>query len=346
MQVEPIGGRMRWRIPLLLAALLPAGCDDSLTDPALDPEAPPDGRTTLSVYLTDAPGEVANVWVSVEDVVLVGGEGGPISLLEEPTGLVNLLDLQDDVMLLVEETEVPEGRYSQVRFVIGGGVLETVGGQVYVQGGAEHPDGLEATGTLHCPSCAQTGIKVTFPGGIDLHEGANGILLDFDVAQSFGRQAGQSGRWVMRPLIKGVVALPEEIEDGELGASILGTVVLDLGVDGNEDPIQLPVCAGQEITLEDFVPRASTLGLTDDEGQPIRFVGATGADGTFVLPVLPVLPADDYALDHWTEIQLEGALLEWDAEVIPGTVAVAEGSDVEGVVYTITGATCTVEEES
>ncbi len=343
MRKDPMGGRMRWTLPLLLAALLPAGCDDSLIDPALDPELPPDGRTTLSVYLTDAPGEVADVWVSVDDIVLVGGEGGPISLLDEPSGLVSLLDLQDDVLLLVEDAEVPQGRYSQVRFIIGSGVLETVGGQVYVQGDAEHPGGLEATGTLHCPSCAQTGIKVAFPGGIDLHEGANGLLLDFDVAQSFGRQAGMSGRWVMRPLIKGVLAPPGEIEDGALGASILGTVELDLGVDGEGNPVQLPVCAGEEVSLEDFVPRASTLTLTDDEGEPIRFVGSTAADGTFAIPVLH---ADDYALDHWAEIQLEGALLEWNAEVTPGTVAVATGSDVIGVVYTITGATCAVEEDS
>lgn len=338
MQVNRIRRTSRWGLPLLLAVLVPAGCDDALTDPPLD--APPDGVTTLSVYLTDAPGEVEDVWVEVLGVQLVGGEGGPISLLEEPTELISLLDLQDDVLLLVEDYELPQGRYSQVRFIIGGAVLETVDGRVYAQGGAEHPFGLPTTGTLHCPSCAQTGIKVQIPGGVELHEGANGLLLDFDVAQSFGRQAGQSGRWVMRPVIKGAVALPQEIEDGELGSWIVGEVNLALDPDTNE-PIQLPVCGGVERTLEDFYPTATALNLVDDENQPIQAVGSTSGEGSFSIPVLW---ADDYALGYWEEVVLDGWILTWEAEVTPTTVPVPEGTEVGGVEYTILGATC--EEEA
>ncbi len=341
MQVNRIRRTSRWGLPLLLAVLVPAGCDDALTDPPLD--APPDGVTTLSVYLTDAPGDVAAVWVDVVDVVLVG-EGGPISLLDEPYGLVNLLELQDRNLLLSEGREVEAGRYNQVRLIIGGGVLETVGGDVYVQGSVEHPEGLPATGTLHCPSCSQSGIKVQFSSGLDLQEGANGVLLDFDVAQSFGRQAGRSGRWVMRPLVKGLVADPGEIEDGVLGGAIQGNVVLDLGEDPESgEPVQLPVCDGAERTLADFYPVAVSRALVDDEGASIIHVGSTSGEGEFQISVME---ADEYDLDYWSEVVLEGATLTWEAEVAPETVEVAEGQVVDGVVFTITGASCQAVEDS
>jgi hypothetical protein len=341
MPVNRMGRTFRWAIPLLLAALVPAGCDDSLTDPPVD--APPEGVATLSVYLTDAPGDVAAVWVDVVDVVLVG-EGGPISLLDEPYGLVNLLDLQDRNLLLSEGRAVEAGRYSQVRLIIGGGVLETVGGDVYVQGDVEHPEGLPGTGTLHCPSCSQSGIKVQFSSGLDLQEGANGLLLDFDVAQSFGRLAGQSGRWVMRPLVKGLVADPGEIEDGALGGAIQGTVVLDLGVDPESgEPVELPVCDGAARTLADFYPVATSRTLEDDEGAPIVHVGSTSGEGEFQISVMET---DGYDLEYWSEVLLEGATLTWEAEVAPATVEVAEGEVVDGVVFTITGASCQADEDS
>lgn len=326
------------------AGLVVAGCDDAVTDPALDP---PDenGETTLSVYLTDAPGDVADVWIEVDDVVLVGGPDGPVSLLPGPMGPISLLDLENETMLLVGDVEVEPGSYSQLRFVLAGAVLETVDGRVYTQGGMPHPDGLEATGTLHCPSCAQSGLKVQFSSGIVIDEGRNGVLLDFDVAQSFGRQAGQSGMWVMRPLIKGVAAHPDDLDDGPPGSLIQGTVVLATDPETGTPLVALPVCGEGEgavqRTLADFVPRATTVNLVDDEMEPIRYVGATSEDGAFSIPVLE---ADDYAMDHWTEIVLDGWILAWEAEVSPAVVSVPDGAVVEGVSYTITGASCTATE--
>jgi hypothetical protein len=324
---------------VMTAGLVTAGCDDVVTDPGLEP--PDEDATTLSVYLTDAPGDVADVWIEIDDVVLVGGPDGPVSLLPEPMGPISLLDLENESMLLVGDIEVEPGTYSQLRFMLGGAVLETVDGRVYAQGGMPHPGGLAATGELHCPSCAQSGLKVQFSSGLVLEEGRNGVLLDFDVAQSFGRQAGQSGRWVMRPLIKGVAAHPDDLEDGPPGALIRGTVALATDAATGEPVVALPVCGegeGAQRTLADFVPRATTVNLVDDEMEPIRYVGSTGEDGAFSISVLE---ADEYALDHWGEIVLDGWVLAWEAEVTPASVNVPEGAVVDGVSYTVTGASCT-----
>jgi aerobic-type carbon monoxide dehydrogenase small subunit (CoxS/CutS family) len=40
-------------------------------------------------------------------------------------------------------------------------------------------------------------------------EGETALLVDFDVAESFGKQAGQGDKWVMHPVLKGSVVEPE-----------------------------------------------------------------------------------------------------------------------------------------
>ena len=309
--------------PLLLLAAV--GCDDSTDSPTQAT-----GATTLSVFLTDGPGDVDMVWVRVDDVVLVG-QGAPVSLLDEATDLINLTELQDVAMALVEDVPVEPGRYTQVRFVLGGAVLLDDDGNVYAYGGVEPPDGLEVTGDLTCPSCSQSGIKVRLPGGVELAEGDDaGVLMDFDISQSFGRQAGQSGRWVMNPVILGTVDDADVIEEDEAEAKITG--VVSLGAD-----VVIPMCAGEERDLEDFIPVAMSTVLVDDDGNALRFTGETDADG-FKIEVLGV---DTYDLDYDTETDFGDQKLVWEAEVDPEqVVGQAGGDEVGGVAYTVTDVSC------
>lgn len=320
-------GSLQRITPLVGTLLLMTGCDSSTT--GLDEER----SATLSVFLTDAPGDVANVWVEVENVILVGN-GGQVSLLDEATELINLMDLRESTLLLVRDAEVDVGTYGQIRFLIGGAVLETTDGQVFVRGGAEHPLGLASTGNLQCPSCSQTGIKVRIPSGVEIEEGANGLLLDFDITQSFGRQAGQSGMWVMRPTIQGVLAPPAELEQGEFGMMIEGSVLLGLG--SGDLPITLPVCSGAQLTLADFTPTATSTTVTDDDGDPLVFAGETTAGGGFGIRVLH---ADTYTLGFRSETVLDAGTVVWTGGSVPGQVTVAD-SGADGVVYTVAGANC------
>jgi hypothetical protein len=59
------------------------------------------------------------------------------------------------------------------------------------------------TGDLQMPSFAQSGLKVNLPGDAITVEGDDQriLLVDFDVSKSFGHQAGNSGKWVMHPVI-------------------------------------------------------------------------------------------------------------------------------------------------
>ena len=54
------------------------------------------------------------------------------------------------------------------------------------------------------PSFGQSGLKVNLAdGSLDLDGDEKILLVDFDVQQSFGHPAGDSGAWVMHPVING-----------------------------------------------------------------------------------------------------------------------------------------------
>lgn len=310
-------------LPVLLAlALAPAGCSDGddPTDPGVD------GPARLNVMITDAPGDVAAAWLQIDRVYLQGGDG-PVDLLGEPTELIEITELVGTALLLAEEVEVAPGAYGQLRFVVGGGVLESDDGNVYVLGDAEHPDGLPATGDLQCPSCAQSGLKVILPGDeMDLEAGETTLVLDFDVSQSFGHKAGNSGKWVMHPTMHG-----SWIEgDPVLGPAITGTVALAEGV-------TIPTCpAGTARSLEDFVPVATATTVVGDDAALLVQTGTTGLDGAFLLG--PLVP-DVWTLDYLGTLELEGGDLVFEATVAPGSVTVGDAA-VAGVSYTITSASC------
>lgn len=291
-----------------------------------DPSMPGVDGARLTVRLTDAPGDVAAAWVEINRIYLQGGEGA-VDLLDEPTELIELTELVGTSVVLAEDVELEPGSYGQLRFVIGGAVLEAKDGTVYSLDGAQHPGGLPATGELHCPSCQQSGLKVILPGDeFELEEGETTVTLDFDVSESFGHRAGNSGRWIMRPTIHGTWVAG----GNEMGALVEGSVAL--GQD-----VVIPECpAGQPRSLQDFVPRATSTTVVDGEGALLVRNGVTGEDGGFVLGPLP---ADTWTLGYLPALELEGVDLVFQATVTPSEVVVGTGG-VTGVTYLITSATC------
>jgi hypothetical protein len=313
-------GSIGRRIALALAVPFALGaCDDSPTDDGSD-------MARLTVFLTDAPGDVEAVWVDISDVRL-RSDDGEVDLLDEATGLIEISELVGSTQLLIDETEIEAGTYREVRLFLAGAVLESKSGKVFVLGDAEHPDGLPATGELKCPSCAQTGLKIKLGnGGVEL-DGETAVVLDFDVAQSFGHEAGKSGKWVMHPVIHATV-----VEDADDGATLTGTVALASGV-------SVPDCpAGTPRSIQDFVPTLTAATLLDASNNPLVRTGTVAADGTFAVTF--VAP-DAYTLGYVADTNLNTHELVWTATVTPASVTIAsDDDDGAGIVYTVTGVTC------
>ena len=167
----------------------------------------PNGTTSLSVLLKDAPGDVQQAVVTISEVDLVGSGG--VQVLTQTPATVDLLTLAASATALVQDVEVPSGTYTQLRFKITGACITVDNGDgsssIYnTQGYDPTPCGGAATGALQAPSYAESGLKVTMAASALRLTGTQKILLvDFDVSQSFGHDAGGSSGWVMHPVVTG-----------------------------------------------------------------------------------------------------------------------------------------------
>ncbi|NIR42827.1 MAG: DUF4382 domain-containing protein [Gemmatimonadetes bacterium] len=293
---------------LLAFSLALAACDDGTA---------PGGEGTLSLLLTDAPGaDIEEAWVEITGIYLQGTfvAGERVWLLEESTGLIDLAQLSGITMDLVKDVAVPPGVYAQLNIVIGDAVL-VAGGNVYTKPGSSHPDGRPSDGLLECPSCTETGIKVNLPGGaVTLESESKILVLDFDVSQSYGLDAGLSGAWVMDPLING--------SDFQTTGTIQGTV--SLGQD-----VTLPACGGGATALSDFLPMA----ILDE----IQRSGDVADDGSYRIAFVE---PGDYSLSFESQVSFDnGDVLSFDA-THPASVSVTSGGVAEAD-YTLVDASCT-----
>ena len=314
------------RITLCLSLVALAACAETT--------APRDG-VRLSVFLTDAPGDV-RVWASFSDIYLQG-DGGRTHLLDAPTDLIEVTALVGVVEELVGDLVLPMSSAGQLRVVVDQAVLEDGEGNVFALGGAEHPDGLQTTGPLRCPSCSQSGLKVRMVHESDdvvLDSEVATLLLDFDVSQSFGKAAsrGGSAAWIMSPVIIGTLTeassgggdeiIPQGMVRGLVQLPFFSTV---------------PQCPpGMPRDLGSFVPTAEMEGVTDDEGNPLVRTGSTDAGGRFEVPFLA---PGTYELGN-SVVEFETHRLVFSARAVPGLVSLAENQVVEGVTYQVASMAC------
>lgn len=246
-----------------LAALALAGCGDSQG---------PSGTTSLSVVLKDAPGDLQKAVVTISEIDLVGS-GGVHVLMQTPT-TTDLLTLATTTATLVQGAEVPSGTYTELRFKITGACIAVDNGaqpaSIYATTGYDaSPCGGAATGTLQSPSYAQSGLKVTMAANALTITGTQKILLvDFNVSQSYGQEAGGSGSWVMHPVVTG--------GDIQATGSIHTSVQLGSGV---TLPNAATLAQLSAVLVSGASDTVGVVALSDSAGTPV-FV----ADFTFLTP--------------------------------------------------------------
>lgn len=307
-----------------------AGCDD-----AVSPE-----QTALTVQLTDAPGDLAGAWISVESVELAREEDGQDDAgtfqLETETG-DGLVKLEDTAVTdLVRGAPIDPGTYGQIRLVIDGGVVQTTSDELFTFGEfgslpSEIAD-LPVVGDFQCPSCEQSGVKVNVPeGGLQIDQETSIVMLDFNVGESFGRVAGQSGMFVMRPTITSSVVT--------LSGNIAGNVAFEPASDGD-----IPAtCGGQDVTVETFTPRAVQVGSDPEVSQTAGVTADEGSttEGSYTIEFLS---PDTYRMESETVTYSDGSELTFDFSVDTGdgdAEVTVEQQSTASADYTVTGATCT-----
>lgn len=297
----------------LLAALAMAACDGGTGG---------SGDARVSIRLTDAPGDLKEAWVRIDRIYLKGGAADSTQngtdLLTTRTDWVDLLTLSGGrTAELVSGAVVPAGRYTELRMVVCEAYIVADNGDVYATRDAVLPAGVTADGQLQVPSGCSSGFKIKFKGDepVELESESTIMTVDFDVSQSFGHQAGNSGRWVMHPVLHATAV--------GFAGGIGGAVTLAQGV-------ALPTCGGSAVGVTAFVPQATAGAET--------FTSAVGADGRYRITVAP----GTYTMGYAPALSFANgdSLMVTAAPSVP-TATVSSGG-VATVDYSITAATCKV----
>lgn len=163
------------------------------------------GKARLQVRLTDSPDpNVKEVWVDVQEVRINMEGSGWITLGGAHPGLYNLLDLTDGKDTLLADAQIPAGKISQIRLLLGDNnfIITNSGEKI----------------KLSTPSAQQSGLKV------QIHQEVTGgilyrLILDFDAGKSIVK-AGNSGKYNLKPVIRIISFIPS-------GGNLHGVVVPD-----------------------------------------------------------------------------------------------------------------------
>ncbi len=283
------------------------------------------GESSVTIKLTDAPGDFKAAVVTISEVYLQG-EGGRLVLSNEAT-TTNLLTLANDTKDIVKDAIVPTGKYSELRFVISGAYIEVeqADGSSLIYATSDDyaglPKGATVAGHLQTPSFSSSGVKVKFDGDVEVSGEQKVILVDFDVSQSFGKERGQGDKWVMKPVIKGA--------DIVFSGSVNVTLARGEGVN-------MPTVNGRALTLGDFrATLKSTETATDGAAEPaaeeIALTDANG-DGVFEASFKFLVPGN-FEISF---VAPEGVSFTTNPAV-PAPVTVGSGTD-QTKAFTLTSA--------
>jgi hypothetical protein len=141
----------------------------------------------LQVMLTDAPADYDAVLIDIQDVQIHVSDNdaeGNWQSLEVNKGVYNLLDFRNGMDTLLAAIELPAGKISQMRLVLGpNNQIET--------GGESH--------NLETPSAQQSGLKfnidATLTGGVVYK-----LWIDFDAAHSIVHKG--NGGYILKPVLR------------------------------------------------------------------------------------------------------------------------------------------------
>ncbi len=163
----------------IVAMLIVTSCDKDDDNTTATP-----GKSTMRMHLTDAPATYDAVNVDIKDVEVHADSGGWVTLANIKPGIYNLLDFRNGLDTLIAVGEVPAGKISQIRLILGPD-------NSVVENGISHP--------LKTPSAQQSGLKLnvnyTLEPGL-VYE----FWLDFDASRSI--VARGNGDFNLKPVIK------------------------------------------------------------------------------------------------------------------------------------------------
>lgn len=159
------------------------------------------GNAKVNIHLTDSPADYSKVNIDVQSISLLSADSaGSDSVIDlgAQAGVYNLLDLTNGLDTLLASQNIPAGKYSQIRVVLGTD-------NTLVMNGTTYP--------LMVPSGSSSGLKLQL--NTNFTEGVTyDILLDFDAARSIVVKG--NGGFNLKPVIR----VSTEANSGSIKGSV------------------------------------------------------------------------------------------------------------------------------
>ncbi|MCB0695749.1 MAG: DUF4382 domain-containing protein [Chitinophagaceae bacterium] len=102
-------------------------------------------KASINFRLTDDPANYDAVYIDIQQVEVTMEGRAAVTLTPVRAGVYNLLDLRNGTDTLLARTELPPGKISQVRLILGSNNSVVIDDQVH---------------TLNTPSAQQSGLKL------------------------------------------------------------------------------------------------------------------------------------------------------------------------------------------
>lgn len=236
------------------------------------------GTGTLRLALTDAPAcGFDEVNVTIEKVRIHqsatadDGAAGWSEVVVNPTRRVDLLSLTNGVLSELGQTELPAGKYTQMRLVLAGNTGATPFANSVV------PTGGSGEVALTTPSGQQSGLKLNTNIEVIENQLAD-FVIDFDACKSVV-SAGSSGRYLLKPVLSVIPRLVSGVS-GFVHASVAsGSTTLSLQQAGVAVRATVPDSSGRFL-LQPVPPGSYTLVMTAPGRTTLVVNGVTVAGDT------------------------------------------------------------------
>jgi hypothetical protein len=175
---------------------------------------PVDQKASVRMHLTDGPASYDAVYIDIQQVEVTMEGSAAVVLTPIHPGVYNLLDFKNDMDTLLVAAEVPAGKISQIRLILGANNSVVV-------------DGI--THALNTPSAQESGLKLniheTFMAG-----GSYEMWIDFDAGKSIVETG--NGKYNLKPVVRAFATSTDgRIKGYILPAAALATVYVSNGVD-------------------------------------------------------------------------------------------------------------------
>ena len=159
-------------------------------------------NAVLSIRLTDAPANVDEVWIDIKQVryhLDSDGQESWRTINNFAGGVYNLLEFTNGIDTLLFEEEMPSGKLSQIRLILGGNNRVKVEGEYF---------------NLQTPSAQSSGLKLNVHEDIEPGVDIN-LWVDFDAGRSIIKNGKKS--YSLKP----VVRVFSEATSGAIAGTIL-----------------------------------------------------------------------------------------------------------------------------